>query len=190
MGGSKGNRRLTGSTGAVLLVLLAAEGATILAIRPLVSVHVFIGMLLVPPMLLKLASTGYRFARYYGGSEAYVLDGPPSALLRLLGPVVVLATLVLFATGIALIAIGPRSGPALGLHKASFLVWFAAMGAHVLGHVLKLPRLATADWTRSDRVSGAGLRRWLLAASIVAGLVVAVATLHLAGAWHQGSHEG
>ena len=50
-----------------LLVLLAIEGATIPWIRPLLSVHIFVGMLLLGPVALKLATTGYRFARYYTG---------------------------------------------------------------------------------------------------------------------------
>jgi hypothetical protein len=183
-GGSEGNRRLTGATAVVLLVLLAAEGATILAIRPLVSAHVFLGMLLVPPVLLKVATTGYRFARYYTGAGEYRAAGPPPPLLRLLGPVVVVSTAALFATGVALIVLGPSRGAVLGLHKASFVVWFGAMAAHVLGHALRLPGLAAADWRRDDALPGSSLRRWLLAASLVAGLVLALATVHLAGAWH------
>ena len=183
-GGSEGNRRLTGATAAVLLVLLAAEGVTLLAIRPLVSAHIFIGMLLLPPVALKLAATGYRFARYYTGQEEYREDGPPHTLLRLLGPVVVLSTASLFASGVALAVLGPQGGVVLGLHKASFVVWFAAMGAHVLAHVLRVPRLASADWGRGDPLPGSSVRRWLLAGSLVAGLVIAVATVHLAGPWH------
>jgi hypothetical protein len=182
-GGSEGNRRLTGATAAVLLVLLAAEGATLLAIRPLVSAHVFLGMMLVPPVALKLASTGHRFVRYYTGHETYRADGPPHPLLRLLGPVVVLSTVALFASGVALAVLGPEGGGVLGLHKASFVVWFGAMVAHVLAHVLRVPRLAAADWRRSEAVAGSTARRWLLAGSVVAGLVLAVATVHLAGPW-------
>ena len=104
-GGTAGNRRLTGSTAAVLLALLAAEGVTILAIRPLLSVHVVIGMLLIPPILLKLGSTGYRFVRYYTGSRPYRIEGPPHPALRLLAPAVVLSTIALFATGVALITL-------------------------------------------------------------------------------------
>jgi hypothetical protein len=184
-GGTEGNRRLTAATAAVLLVLLAAEGVTLLAIRPLVSAHVFIGMLLIPPIALKVASTGYRFARYYTGHGVYRADGPPHPLLRLLGPVVVLATVALFATGVALIVLGPERGGVLGLHKASFVVWFGAMAAHVLAHALRVPGLARADWSPRDTLPGASLRRWLLAGSLVAGLVLAVATVHLAGPWHQ-----
>ena len=182
-GGSEGNRRLTGATAAVLLGLLAAEGVTLLAIRPLVSAHIFIGMLLLPPIGLKLATTGYRFARYYTGHEEYRADGPPHTLLRLLGPVVVLSTASLFASGVGLAVLGPQGGVVLGLHKASFVVWFAAIGAHVLAHLLRVPRLAVADWRRGDHLPGSSLRRWLLAASLVAGLVLAVATVHLAGPW-------
>ena len=71
------NERLTATTAVVLVLLLAVEGVTILAIRPLLSWHVFVGMLLIPPVALKLASTGYRMLRYYGRSPAYVRRGPP-----------------------------------------------------------------------------------------------------------------
>jgi hypothetical protein len=158
---------------------------TLLAIRPLVSAHVFIGMLLLPPVLLKLASTGHRVVRYYSGHGAYRADGPPHPLLRLLGPVVVLSTAALFATGVALVVLGPEGSAVLGLHKASFVVWLGAMAAHVLAHVPRVPRLASADWRRHDALPGSSLRRWLLAGSLVAGLILAVATVHLAGPWHQ-----
>ena len=183
-GGSEGNRRLTASTAVLLLALLAAEGATLISIRPLVSAHVFIGMLLLPPVALKLATTGYRFARYYAGSRTYREAGPPHPLLRLLGPLVVLSTAALFASGVGLVVLGPERPAVLGLHQASFAVWLAAMSAHVLGHLLPLPRLAAADWRREERLPGSSLRRWLLAGSLVAGLILALATVHLAGPWH------
>jgi hypothetical protein len=183
-GGSEGNRRLTGAAAALLLVLLAAEGATLIAIRPLVSAHVFLGMLLLPLVGLKLASTGYRFVRYYTGHRAYRADGPPHPLLRVLGPVVILSTAALFASGVGLVVVGPHGGAVLGLHKASFVVWVAAMSAHVLAHVLRMPRLAAADWRQDEPLPGSSLRRWLLAGSLVAGLILAVATVHLAGPWH------
>ena len=90
-GGPEGNERLTASSGVVLFVLLAAEGVTILSIRPLLSAHVFIGMLLIPPVALKLASTGWRFVRYYRGAPEYTKKGPPLLPLRLLAPVVLLS---------------------------------------------------------------------------------------------------
>ena len=136
--GADGNERLTAATAVVLLVLLAVEGVTILFLRPLLSVHVFVGMLLIPPVALKLGTVGYRFARYYSGSRPYRLKGPPHLLMRVLvAPVLVASTLGLFATGVALIVLGPSGGIVLGLHKASFVVWFGAMSVHVLAYVLR-----------------------------------------------------
>ena len=45
--------------------------------------------MLIAPVLLKLASTGYRLLRYYGRSRAYREKGPPRLPLRLLAPVLV-----------------------------------------------------------------------------------------------------
>jgi len=176
-GGVEANARLTGTIAAVLLLLLAAEGVTVLRVRALLTPHVFIGMLLVPPVLLKMGSTGYRFVRYYAGAPEYRRKGPPPALLRVLGPVVVLLTLTLFASGIALL-FAPHSlrGELLFIHKASFFLWFAAMAVHVLGHLLDTARLAPRDfyWRTRNQVEGAGLRQWAVAASIALGALLAV----------------
>ena len=182
-GGSDGNERLTAATAVVLLVLLAAEGLTLIAIRQLLLPHVFLGFLLIPPVLLKFASTSWRMAHYYRRTEEYVRRGPPAVLLRvLIAPLVVVSTIALFATGVAVVALGQR-GLLLGLHKASFIVWVGAMTVHVLAHVLKLPRLVAVDWWRSDRLGGRRARQLLLAGSLVAGLAVAVATIPLADHW-------
>jgi hypothetical protein len=160
-----------------LLLLLAAEGVTVLRIRALLTPHVFIGMLLVPPVLLKMGSTGYRFVRYYAGSPAYRRKGPPPALLRVLGPLVVLLTLTLFASGIAVLfaAHGLRQ-ELLFVHKASFVLWFAAMAVHVLAHLLDTARLAPLDyyWRTRRQVEGAGRRQWAVAASIALGALLGV----------------
>ena len=70
-------------------------------------------MLLIPPVALKLASTGYRFWHYYRGSPAYVLRGPPHLLLRLLAPLVVVSTLAVFAYR----SQPARAGPAARTHR-------------------------------------------------------------------------
>lgn len=185
-GRPEANSRLTASTAAVLLVLLAAEGVTILRVRPLLGWHVALGMLLVPPVLLKTGTTGYRFARYYLRSRAYVDRGPPHPLLRLLGPFVVATTVAVFASGIALLLVGPSlRSPLLLLHKASFVLWFGAMTVHVLGHLAETGRLAPADWLRRRRseVPGAGLRQWVVVASVAAGVPLAFVLLSRVGPW-------
>jgi hypothetical protein len=190
-GGTEGNARLTASTGVVLLVLLTVEGVTILAIRPLLSLHVFIGLMLIPPVVLKLAVTGYRFARYYRHADEYVRRGPPMLLMRtLVAPVLVAATVAVFATGVALIVVGPESGIVVGLHKVSFVVWGVAFALHVLVYALRVPRLVAADWVRSRRTSGAAVRSGILAFALVAGLTLALVVLPAASPWlHRGGGD-
>jgi hypothetical protein len=187
-GGVEGNERLTAATAVVLVVLLAALGITILSIGPLIWWHVLLGMLLIPPVLLKLGSTGWRFARYYGRAPEYVRRGPPLLPLRLMAPLVVAATVAVFATGVALLVVGPAGGILVGLHKASFVVWFFVTAVHVLAHVRSIPKLVTADWRRKPipperRVRGTGWRTLMLAGSIVGGAILAVATAKYAQPW-------
>lgn len=182
-GGATGNERLTAVVAAVLIVLLAVEGATIPFLGRLLTVHIFVGMLLLGPVALKLGSTGYRAARYYMGGGEYVRGGPPAMGMRFfVAPVLVLSTLTLFGTGVALVAFG-RVGPLSLLHKASFIVWFAVMAIHVLAYAARAGRRVLADVGR-DRVAGAALRQVLVLAALAAGLVVAVLTLPVAKHWH------
>jgi hypothetical protein len=176
---TEGNRRLTAVTAAVLLVLLAVECATAFRIRQSLPVHFFVGLLLVPPVLLKMGSTGYRFARYFIGDPRYRRAGPPPLELRLLAPVVVLATVALFVSGVELWLFGLRFGAVwLTIHEDSFLVWFFATGAHVLGHLDGTRRLAVAELTGDGATApGAVTRRSLVTASLVVGLLLALLSL-------------
>ncbi len=97
----------------------------------------------------------------------------------------VASTVALFATGVALLVVGPGRGVVLGLHKASFVVWLVATGLHVLAYVWRIPALAASDWRRRDpeRVGGSFARRTLLAGALVAGVILAVATVRYAQPW-------
>jgi hypothetical protein len=185
LGGVAGNARLTALSGAVLLVLLAVEGATIPFLGSLLSVHIFVGMLLLGPVALKLTSTGYRFARYYTVAREYVEAGPPVPLMRVfVAPVLVLSTLTLFTTGVLLIA-SPQRGTVLGLHKASFVVWIGACGIHVLVYATRTLRELLAE-----RVRGGWLRVGLVLAALAVGVAVGVTTYPLAGPWLHGAVGG
>jgi hypothetical protein len=182
-GGPEGNARLTALTGAALLVLLAVEGITLLSLRTMLSWHIFVGLLVIPVVGLKLGSTGYKIYRYYTRRGDYVEAGPPHLLLRLLGPVVALSTVALLTTGIVLIVEKPGGGLALLLHKASFAVWVAALGAHVLAHLGRLPRALRSDLSGRAEVAGSRGRLLLVAGAVVIGAIAAVALLPLGAAW-------
>jgi hypothetical protein len=191
LGGTDGNAALTSATALVLTVLLIAEGLTILRIDGLRAEHMFIGMALIPPVLLKLVSTGYRFTRYYLGTPAYRRKGPPLLPLRVLAPVLVLTTVMVFATGVALMLAGHKSNILFTLHKTSFIVWGAVFGVHFLAHLTRMARSLQSDWSREGRrrTAGAQVRLALLISSIGGGLALALSVLPLITGWH-GSDGG
>lgn len=185
--GVEGNSRLTASNGVLLIGLLAVEGVTILSVRQLITLHMYLGILLVGPVLLKAASTLYRFARYYRGAPAYRRKGPPHPILRLIGPLVILSTLAVLGTGIGLIFTGPgHREPLLTLHQGSFIAWLALMGIHVLGH---LREAATACWRdlRPARADPAAkhraIRAGALVIALIAGVGLATALMPSASSW-------
>ncbi|MHB8826185.1 MAG: hypothetical protein ACYC5Z_00760 [Acidimicrobiales bacterium] len=184
--GVEGNARFTSLLAVILLILLALEGVTIPFIGPLLTEHVFIGVLLIPPVLYKIGSTTWRFVKYYTGDARYRRKGPPVLVLRLLGPVVVILTLAVIGSGIGLVLL-PRSdrGLLLSAHQASFVLWFGAMTIHVLGHLVETAKLAPLDWIARTRrqVRGASMRQWAVASSLVLGVVAAAAITPYAANW-------
>ena len=188
--GAEGNERLTAMTGAVLLVGLAVECYTILRIGRLLTLHVFLGMLLLGPVVLKAGSVLYRFVRYYTGSEPYRRKGPPALLLRVIGPIIMLLTACVFGSGIMLAVTGPSYGPPGGwlvVHRISFIAWAFFIVIHVLAYVPRVPRLLAAEARGGGPLlgllGGRSTRLALLVASLLAGLVIALLTVHLAGKW-------
>ncbi|MBV9680871.1 MAG: hypothetical protein JO046_03710 [Solirubrobacterales bacterium] len=187
-GGTDGNEQLTTVTGAILIVLLAVIGFTIPQLRQFISVHLFVGMLLIGPVLLKLASTGYRFVRYYTGNPEYRRKGPPELILRLIGPVVVLSTMVVFVTGIALLIVGPQHrDPWLMLHKVSFIVWVVFMSLHVLLHLPAVARgfgIGPSGRRQRAKAAPGAAGRWIaLTGAILGGLVLALVLVGDFSAW-------
>jgi hypothetical protein len=182
--GVAGNARLTGMTGAVIFTLLAVEGLTIRGVGEHLTLHVFIGMMLIPLLLLKTLSTGYRIVRYYRGTGAYVRRGAPPFLLRVLGPFVVVFSFAVVATGIFAIVSG-RDSRWLTIHKVTFIVWFVVMTVHVLGHFIETTHLAVADVAGNARISGAAMRVGVTVTALFLGIALAIGTRGLVDNWHR-----
>jgi hypothetical protein len=163
------------------------------ALRTYLPEHIFLGLLLLPPVALKLGGTTWRFLRYYGGSQPYRKAGPPRLALRLLAPLLVASTLSLFGTGVALIVVGHGGGALRTLHTLSFIVWGVLMAVHVLAYLSHTLRVGTADWrVRAETVvAGARSRRAALAGALLAGVIVALATYPAQQAWlsHRRDHR-
>ncbi len=185
--GVEGNARLTSSIAAALFALLFVEGLTILQIGRLIRPHVFIGFVLIPPILFKVATTSWRIAKYYRGDPAYVRKGPPAPLLRLLGPLVIVLSMAVVASGVGLVVVAPSSwhSQLLQIHQATFLLWFLATAVHVMAHLVETATLAPRDWFGRTRrqVRGASARQWVLVTSIGLGLVLATWLTPYAAGW-------
>ncbi len=187
LSGTRFNSRLTATMGIVLLVMLFLEGITVAFIGPLFSWHILIGLALIPPIAVKLASTMWRFSLYYLGDIRYRIAGPPAPLLRLVGPVVASSTVVLMVSGVMVWIKGPSAVPTWGLiHKAAFVVWFGVMAVHVLGHVLRALRAVRADMvppTSSRYVPGAKMRQLGAVATVVFGLLIGLVAQGAVSGW-------
>jgi hypothetical protein len=204
-GGPAGNARLTAWVGLVLLLAFGAELVTLLDVRGLMSWHVAIGIALIPPALLKTGTTGWRIVRYYTGNRPYRRAGPPPLLLRVLGPLVVLTTLGVLASGVLLIVLGAPASrqpmltvsghtvDATSLHKAAFLVWAGVTGLHVIGRLLPALQMTIARRLGPygpprppDTVPGGVRRGGAVTVTVVLAVVAAVMTLAAVDltAWH------
>jgi hypothetical protein len=199
-GGPAGNARLTAWIGLVLLVAFLVETATLISMSGFIAVHIFVGAFLLPVVLLKTATTGWRMLRYYARSEQYVESGPPPLLLRLLGPIVVVGALAVLGTGLSLVALGQSSHNNLftvvgfgvspiTLHQAAFVIWVSSTVLHLLGRfvpALQLSRLMPGPDAVPQDVPGRRSR----VAIVVLTFAIAVATgtivLGLSGSWTSG----
>jgi len=115
-----GNERLTALAGAVLLVLILVELVSSANLHTLLPIHIFFGVLLAGPLVVKLGSTGYRFLRYYTRVPAYVRSGPPRLPLRVLAPLLLVTTLVVVGSKIGSEQV-LGTLPELGAHDQSLL---------------------------------------------------------------------
>jgi hypothetical protein len=189
VGGADGNEILTSAAAVVLVGLLVAEGITIVHMRGLLSAHMFIGLVLIGPALLKLGSTGYRMVSYYAGSHAYRAKGPPLLPLRLMAPLLVASTIAVLTSGVALLAAGHKSNTVLTIHKVTFIAFGVVLAVHFVAYVPRVVRSLRVDWSAARRraVPGAGLRAMLVAAAVGGGAAAALAllpTIHAYGGGH------
>ena len=181
-----GNERMTALAGAVLLVLILVELVSAAILRTLLSIHVFVGVLMAGPLVVKLGSTFSRFLRYYTGSPAFVRRGPPHLALRVLAPLLIATTLVVIGSGIGLVVTGPRSaGPLLPLHGFSVLVWFPLIVVHVFAYIWRVPRLVADDWSKSSAEHAPGRERrfGMNLGALLAGAVAAILLFPGAASW-------
>ena len=183
-----GNERLSALAGAVLLVLIIVEIVIAAQLHTLLQIHIFVGVLLTVPLLVKMGSVGYRFLSYYAGIPAFVRKGPPRLELRLLGPLLLLASVSLVISGITLALLGPTnvwSVWVLRLHALSVICWLPLLALHVGAHIWRVPRLISADWRKpvTRFMRGRGWRYGAVIVALLYGACVAALYLPHTASW-------
>jgi len=181
------NARLTVNTASVLLALFAVQIATvIIKPRKALTLHVMVGLILVPPLVVKISSVAWRFIKYYRRDEMYRRMGAPRPALRLLGPILVLATVTLVASGITLLLSPTAFGGSLRrIHSIAFYAWLVLVVAHVCLHWRDVRGLAMKDWVRRSRtaVPGALVRQAVVLISLVVGLMLGLSLVSNVGSY-------
>lgn len=187
------NERLTSIAGAVLFVLILVELVITANLHSLLSVHIFVGVLLAGPLVVKMASTGYKFVRYYTGSPVFQEKGRPHWLLRLAAPFLVLLTVLVFVSGFALAFVGPaHMGIFFDVHAASVALWIPVVTVHVYAHIRNVPRRVASDLTnrKGYHVPGRNGRVGLNIAALVVGLIAAIVMMPVSASWNHWSIRG
>lgn len=189
-GGPAGNAQTTAALGLLILVLFLAELVTLLDVGGLISWHIAIGVILVPPTLTKCGTTGWRIVRYYAGARPYRRAGPPPMPLRVLGPFVIATTIAVLGSGLALLPLGPDTGrtplfSALGreispltIHQGTFILWCVATGLHVLARTVHAVQLLT-----KSRPAGTTARVGAILTTVAVGGLAAAIVLGASGSW-------
>jgi len=184
--GVVGNERLTALAGAVLLVLILVELVSTANLHALLPIHIFVGVLLAGPLVVKLGSTSYRFLRYYTRAPAYVRGGPPHLPLRVLAPLLLVTTLAVVGSGIGLVVTGPaQSGLLRPLHSLSVLIWLPLIAIHVGAYLWRTLRWVADDWRKhpAEQAPGRGLRLGMNLGVLLAGGVAALLLFPGATPW-------
>jgi len=180
------NERMTALAGMILLGLMMVELVAAANLHALLSVHVYVGVLLAGPLVVKLGSTGYRFLSYYTGTSAFVHRGPPSLPLRILAPLLVAMTLLVLGSGIGLLVTGPAlAGSLLPIHNISALVLLPIIVIHIVAHIRRAPRLVANDWRKqsAEQVPGRGRRLGVNLGALMLGAIAALLLLPAAAPW-------
>ncbi len=186
-GPTEGNYRLTALSGTLLTPVLGLVFLTGLFMDTLWHIHYAVGFVLIPLVVLKLISTGYRMIRYYTRSPMYQAAGPPDLVSRLLGPILVLSIVTALTTGVALFLQHSRSGVLSTLHTDSAVMSAGLVGIHLLTHGIEALVIAARElqgrWTRS-----VSFRVATAAAALALGILLAIVT-YRSGVWPARRHD-
>lgn len=172
------NERMTAIAGALLFVFILAELIITASLDGLTTEHIFVGILLSGPLVVKMFSTGYRFFRYYTKSAEFVRSGPPNIILRVLAPFLVLTTILVFISGYGL-AFGHDDKLFGKIHATFVTLWIPLVAVHAYAYIRKVPALIARDWSSDPKrlVPGRNTRLAINFVGLLIGVITAIGLL-------------
>lgn len=164
-----GNLILTSHAGLLVLVLLVLLYFTGLVFTPLRSVHFALGFALIPLLVVKLGSTGWRAVNYYRGRDPYRTAGPPWLLPRVLAVPLVIVAVIAVVSGVVLWSIGTDHGMWATIHTDSVVVLGIIVVTHLAIYTRRAFRSSVSSLDGKAVTQQERIMMWTLMVALLAG---------------------
>jgi hypothetical protein len=164
-----GNLILTSHAGLVILFLLILLYFSGLEFAPLRGVHVGLGFALIPILLVKLGSTGWRAVNYYFDRDPYRAAGPPWLLPRVMALPLTVCAVAATISGVVLWVTGTDRGAWATVHIYSAVSLAVVVVAHLAIYTRKAFRASTRSLEEPTTTRQERLMVWALLVALVVG---------------------
>jgi hypothetical protein len=164
-----GNLILTSHAGLVILFFLILLYFTGLEFAPLRGVHFGIGFALIPLLLVKLGSTGWRAVNYYFDRDPYRAAGPPWLLPRIMALPLTLFAVLATISGVVLWAEGTDRGTWATVHIYSVIALAVVVVLHLAIYTRKAFRASTRSLEETKTTKQERMMVWALLVALVVG---------------------
>jgi uncharacterized membrane protein len=164
-----GNLILTSHAGLVIVFLLVLLYFTGLEFAPLRAVHFGLGFALIPILLVKLGSTGWRAVNYYFDRDPYRAAGPPWLLPRIMAMPLTVCAVVATISGVVLWATGTDRGTWATVHICSVISLAVVVVVHLAMYTRKAFRASTRSLEQPKTTRQERVMVWALLLALVVG---------------------
>jgi magnesium-transporting ATPase (P-type) len=164
-----GNLILTSHAGLVILFFLVLLYFTGLEFTPLRGVHFGLGFALIPILLVKLGSTGWRAVNYYFDRDPYRAAGPPWLLPRIMALPLTACAIAATISGVVLWAEGTDRGTWATVHIYSVISLAVVVVVHLVIYTRKAFRASTRSLEQTKTTKQERVMVWALLVALVVG---------------------
>lgn len=164
-----GNLILTSHAGLVILFFLILLYFTGLEFTPLRPVHFGLGFALIPILLVKLGSTGWRAVNYYFDRDPYGAAGPPWLLPRIMALPLTACAVAATISGVVLWATGTDHGTWATIHIYSVISLAAVVVVHLAIYTRRAFRASSRSIAETKTTQQERIMVWALLVALVVG---------------------